>query len=134
MRALSRSRSARRKRRQGVQVYPQIRGALPVNSATIAKSEKPTFTNFKLDVDADGIALVIWDMPGRSMNVLDQKAIEELDAIVDQTVADAAVKGVVITSAKEAFSAGADITMLDAIARNFAEAVRAHGEEAATAA
>ena len=33
------------------------------------------FTNFKLDIDADGIALVTWDMPGRSMNVLDEKAI-----------------------------------------------------------
>ena len=28
-------------------------------------------TNFKLDIDADGIALVTWDMPGRSMNVID---------------------------------------------------------------
>jgi 3-hydroxyacyl-CoA dehydrogenase / enoyl-CoA hydratase / 3-hydroxybutyryl-CoA epimerase len=93
-----------------------------------------TFSNFKLDVDADGIALVIWDMPGRSMNVLDEKVIEELNSIVDQTVAGATVKGVVITSAKEAFSAGADITMLDAIARNFADATRSQGEEAATAA
>src|SRR5687767_8190568 len=89
------------------------------------------FTNFKIDVDADGIALVTWDMPGRSMNVLDMKVIEELDAIIDQTAADASVKGVVITSAKEAFSAGADITMLDAIARSYAEAARTQGEEAA---
>ena len=34
--------------------------------------------NFKLDVDADGIALVTWDMPGRSMNVIDAAVIEEL--------------------------------------------------------
>ena len=34
--------------------------------------------NFKFDVDADGIALVTWDMPGRSMNVIDLKVIEEL--------------------------------------------------------
>ena len=34
--------------------------------------------NFKLDIDADGIALVTWDMPGRSMNVIDLAAIEEL--------------------------------------------------------
>ena len=27
--------------------------------------------NFKLDIDADGIALVTWDMPGTSMNVID---------------------------------------------------------------
>ena len=29
-----------------------------------------TYENFKFDIDADGIALVTWDMPGRSMNVL----------------------------------------------------------------
>ena len=27
--------------------------------------------NFKFDVDADGIALITWDMPGKSMNVID---------------------------------------------------------------
>ena len=26
-------------------------------------------TNFRFETDADGIALVTWDMPGRSMNV-----------------------------------------------------------------
>ena len=91
------------------------------------------FTNFKLDSDADGITLVTWDMPRRSMNVLDAKVIEELDAIVDQTVADATVKGVVITSAKEAFSAGADITMLDGLSRVFSDKARAQGEDAAIA-
>ena len=38
------------------------------------------------------------------MNVLDETTINELEAIVKQTSADAAVKGVVITSGKEAFS------------------------------
>ena len=32
-------------------------------------------TNFKVETDADGIALVTWDMPGRSMNVLDNTVI-----------------------------------------------------------
>ena len=36
--------------------------------------------NFKLDIDADGIALITWDMPGRSMNVIDFSVIEELEA------------------------------------------------------
>ena len=56
-----------------------------------------TFKNFKLDTDADGIVLVTWDIPGRSMNVLDETSVNELEAIVKQTSADAAVKGVVIT-------------------------------------
>jgi 3-hydroxyacyl-CoA dehydrogenase / enoyl-CoA hydratase / 3-hydroxybutyryl-CoA epimerase len=90
-----------------------------------------TFKNFKIETDADGIALVTWDIPGRSMNVLDTTTVEELGAIVEQTTADAAVKGVVITSGKDAFSAGADLTMLEGMGRLFAETKKAKGEEAA---
>lgn len=89
------------------------------------------FKNFKLETDADGIALVTWDMPGRSMNVLDTATIEELGAIVQQTTADAAVKGVVITSGKDAFSAGADLTMLEAMNHSFAAAFKEKGKDAA---
>ena len=70
------------------------------------------FKNFKLETDADGIALVTWDIPGRSMNVLDEVTITELEEIVKQTSADAAVKGVVVTSGKEAVSAGADLSLV----------------------
>ncbi len=90
-----------------------------------------TYANFKLETDADGIALVTWDIPGRSMNVLDAKTIEELGAIVDATAADAAVKGVVITSGKEAFSAGADLSMLEGMNKTFADVLKAGGAEAA---
>ena len=38
---------------------------------TVLRGESERWRNFKLDVDADGIALVTWDMPGRSMNVID---------------------------------------------------------------
>ena len=41
-------------------------------------------THFKLDVDSDGIALVTWNEPGRTMNVIDMAVIEELSAIVEQ--------------------------------------------------
>ncbi len=59
------------------------------------------FKNFTLETDGDGIALVTWDIPGRSMNVLDEITIAELEAIVKQTSADNAIKGVVVTSGKE---------------------------------
>src|SRR5258708_29061365 len=90
-----------------------------------------TFKNFKLEADPDGIALATWDNPGRSMNGLDTQTIEELGAIVDQTTADAAVKGVVITSGKDAFSAGADLSMLEGMNKTFAEALKSKGKEAA---
>src|ERR1700740_2358698 len=90
-----------------------------------------TFKNFKLETDADGIVLVTWDTPGRSMNVLDETSVNELEAIVKETSADAAVKGVVITSGKEALCAGADLSMLEGMARTYAEMLKAKGEEAA---
>ena len=89
------------------------------------------FKNFKVETDADGIALVTWDIPGRSMNVLDETSITELEEIVKQTSADAAVKGVVVTSGKEAFSAGADLSMLEGMNRRYAELLKAKGEVAA---
>ena len=89
------------------------------------------FKNFKVETDADGIALVTWDMPGRSMNVFDETVISELDAIVKQTSADAAVKGVVITSGKDAFSGGADLSMLEGMNRRYAETLKTKGDVAA---
>src|SRR5712675_1208536 len=75
------------------------------------------FTNFKLEVDADGIALVTWDMRERSMNLIDMPTMQELTSIVEQVATDANIKGAVITSGKEAFSGGADLTMLGGLAR-----------------
>ncbi|RWE85458.1 FAD-dependent oxidoreductase [Mesorhizobium sp.] len=79
-----------------------------------------SYTNFTLDIDADGIALVTWDMPGRSMNVFTEEAMLELNAIVDKVASDAAIKGAVITSGKDSFSGGADITMLQKMLATFA--------------
>ena len=90
------------------------------------------FKNFKIETDADGIALVTWDIPGKSMNVLDATSSEELEAIVKQMTDDAAIKGVVVTSAKDAFCAGADLTMLEGMNRQFQDMLKTKGEEAAS--
>jgi len=90
-------------------------------------------TDFTLDIDADGIALVTWDMPGRSMNVITMSAIEELAGVVEKVASDAAIKGAVITSGKEAFCGGADLTMLERMGAVYADMVRGQGEEAASA-
>ena len=92
-----------------------------------------SFKNFTIETDGDGIALVTWDAPGRSMNVIDATVMDELAAIIAQITAEAAVKGVVITSEKDAFCAGADLTMLEGLSRAFAEFAAAQGEEAAMA-
>ena len=67
------------------------------------------YTTMKYAADADGIATITIDVPGRPMNVLTPELLTELGAAVDAAVADPAVRGLVITSAKTSFIAGADL-------------------------
>ncbi|RZK97292.1 MAG: 3-hydroxyacyl-CoA dehydrogenase [Methylobacterium sp.] len=87
--------------------------------------------NFRSETDADGVALATWDCPGRSMNVITQAVIDEIEAIVDAVVADPAVKGCVITSGKDNFSGGADLTMLQGLGLEYETLKREQGEEPA---
>lgn len=88
-------------------------------------------TAFKFDVDSDGIALVTWDMAGKSMNVIDESVMRELDQIIDKVASDAAIKGCVITTGKDSFAGGADLTMLERQSKGFAKTYKEKGEEAA---
>jgi 3-hydroxyacyl-CoA dehydrogenase/enoyl-CoA hydratase/3-hydroxybutyryl-CoA epimerase len=90
-----------------------------------------SYANFKVETDADGIALITWDMSDRSMNVINLTVMEELAAIVEEVAADAAIKGAVITSGKDTFSGGADLTLLESLTRVFAEMAKNQGEEQA---
>jgi len=65
---------------------------------------------FKIDIDADGIALVTFDVPGRTMNTITADVRDDLHALVETLKSDAAIKGAVITSGKTTgFCAGADL-------------------------
>ncbi len=87
--------------------------------------------NFRFETDADGIALLTWDMPGRSMNVITEALMDELDRVLDHVAADGAIKGCVVTSGKAAFSGGADLSMLKALGTDYAAKAKAEGEEVA---
>lgn len=66
--------------------------------------------NFKIDVDADGIALITFDVPGRSMNTLTGSVMNEIPQWVERIRTDDAIKGAVLTSGKASgFCAGADL-------------------------
>jgi 3-hydroxyacyl-CoA dehydrogenase / enoyl-CoA hydratase / 3-hydroxybutyryl-CoA epimerase len=87
--------------------------------------------NFKLETDVDGIALITWDMPDRSMNVITTDVIAEFGAVVDKVTNDATIKGAVITSGKPTFCGGADLTILEGMRGLYADMVRKQGEETA---
>lgn len=87
--------------------------------------------NFRFETDADGVALATWDMPGRSMNVFTEAVMDELAQIVEAVAGEAGIKGCVITSGKDNFSGGADLTMLQGLGRAYEELRATAGEEAA---
>ena len=64
------------------------------------------------NVDTDGIATITWDMPNRTMNVLNEASMTAYAGALETAMKDAKVKGIIITSAKEAFIAGADLEMI----------------------
>lgn len=66
--------------------------------------------NFKIELDADGIAVVTFDVPKRSMNTLTNSVIAEFPTLLAKLREDPAIKGVIIRSGKVgSFCAGADL-------------------------
>ena len=67
---------------------------------------------FHYDIDADGVAVITWDVPGKSMNVMTFQGWDELDALIDRALGDEAVKGIVLTSGKDSFAGGMDLNVI----------------------
>lgn len=67
---------------------------------------------FRTDIDADGVAVLTWDLPDRSMNVMTLAGLEQLAEAVERLLGDPAVKGIVLTSGKADFAGGMDLNVL----------------------
>jgi len=63
-------------------------------------------------VDNDGIATLLIDLPGKSMNVLCTELVSDLSECIDKVATDENVNGAILASGKAAFIAGADLTEL----------------------
>ncbi len=64
------------------------------------------------NVDSEGIATLEWDLPGRSQNVLNEQTMAAFADAAQKALADPAVKGILVASAKADFIAGGDLDML----------------------
>jgi 3-hydroxyacyl-CoA dehydrogenase/enoyl-CoA hydratase/3-hydroxybutyryl-CoA epimerase len=69
-------------------------------------------TDFTLATDSDGVATLTWDVAGKSMNVMSTEGFSQLDALVGQALADPAIKGIILTSAKKDFAGGMDLNII----------------------
>jgi 3-hydroxyacyl-CoA dehydrogenase/enoyl-CoA hydratase/3-hydroxybutyryl-CoA epimerase len=89
-------------------------------------------TNFRFETDADGIALLTWDMPDKAMNVINEEVMKDLDKAIDEVAKTDKIKGCVIVSGKaDSFSGGADLTMLQRVGVEYAKKLKSDGEEKA---
>jgi 3-hydroxyacyl-CoA dehydrogenase/enoyl-CoA hydratase/3-hydroxybutyryl-CoA epimerase len=60
----------------------------------------------------DKVAIISWNMTTSPMNVLNDVSIPEFEQNVDKALADESLKGIIITSDKNEFIAGADVKMI----------------------
>lgn len=67
-------------------------------------------------VDGDGVARIIWNNPRGAVNIKNAESMAAFVCAVDAAIADGAVKGVVIGSAKRDFLAGGDLDAVYAAA------------------
>ncbi|MGR3375640.1 3-hydroxyacyl-CoA dehydrogenase NAD-binding domain-containing protein [Salipiger abyssi] len=70
-------------------------------------------SDFTLQTGADGVAVISWDTPGKSMNVMSLQGLLDLGALIDTALGDADIRGIVITSGKPgSFAGGMDLNVL----------------------
>ena len=88
-------------------------------------------THAHFEVTSEGVAVVLLDVQGESMNTLSTKVSDDLRAICEKLESDDAIRAAVIGSAKKgSFVAGADINMLaDASTVEEAEKLSRDGQE-----
>jgi 3-hydroxyacyl-CoA dehydrogenase / enoyl-CoA hydratase / 3-hydroxybutyryl-CoA epimerase len=62
-----------------------------------------------IEVGDDGVAVLTLDNPDKPMNVVSPQWIAQMNLAIDQIEADPLINGVIITSGKSSFMAGADL-------------------------
>ncbi len=76
-------------------------------------------TDFTMEKDSDGVAVITWDVKAKSMNVMSRDSMVVLNTLIDDALGDAAVKGIVITSGKDSFAGGMDLNVLGTIREEY---------------
>ena len=69
-------------------------------------------SDFSYEIGSENIAVIKWDVPNKKFNVLTIEGINEIEKILDELFENNGLKGVIITSNKDNFSAGMDLNVL----------------------
>ncbi len=81
-----------------------------VDETVPATAETPSLSPFRLTVEPDGLAVLIFDTPGEKVNKFSTPVMREFERVVDGLAARSDVKALLLLSAKPGiFIAGADV-------------------------
>jgi hypothetical protein len=104
--------------------FPASKLAFTKSVPPEAAARLPRITHVQIiDVDADGVATITWDVKAKSMNVMSTDAFALLSDLIDQALADVGVKGVILTSGKKDFAGGMDLNVIAQMRAGGAKAV-----------
>ena len=81
---------------------------------------------FTLSLMPDGIAELVFDLQGESVNKFNLLAVNELAEVLDQLEKASNVKGLLIRSAKDVFIVGADIMEFGAVFASGPDQISGH--------
>lgn len=71
---------------------------------------------FRWTLDDDGMAEIVFDVPGQSVNTLNGVVLQELEALLDEVAGERSVRCALLVSGKpKGFCAGADIHEIEAV-------------------
>ena len=82
------------------------------------KKNSSTTGAWRLEAPEDGIAVLVFDLPGEKVNKLSKAVLDDLDRVLDGIASDKRIRALVVIGGKEdsgTFIAGADIGEIRAI-------------------
>ncbi len=74
--------------------------------------------DFTKEVDKDNIAVITWNCLDKSMNTMTEGGLRSFQTLVTEALSEEKITGIIITSGKDDFSGGMDLSTLEALKRN----------------
>lgn len=68
--------------------------------------------DFQYFLDDDGVSIITWNVPHKSMNTMSWQSLHEMAELFEMAISDNQVKGIVLTSGKPDFASGMDLNSL----------------------
>ena len=72
-------------------------------------------SDFTKEVDKDNIAVITWNCLDKSMNTMTEEGLRTFQKLVTEALSEEKIRGIIITSGKDDFSGGMDLSTLEAL-------------------